>query len=37
MHATNIYRLTDTGWRMVLHHASPATPPAAKTGTPTLH
>lgn len=23
--ATNAYRLTATGWRMVLHHASPAT------------
>lgn len=21
--ATNVYRLTDNGWRMVLHHASP--------------
>lgn len=21
--ATNIYRLTDNGWRMVMHHASP--------------
>jgi ketosteroid isomerase-like protein len=21
--ATNIYRLTDNGWRMILHHASP--------------
>lgn len=21
--ATNVYRLTDSGWRMVLHHASP--------------
>ena len=34
--ATNAYRLTATGWRMVLHHASPASasedPPAA-----TLH
>ena len=29
--ATNIYEKTDTGWRMILHHASPApkeTPPA---------
>jgi ketosteroid isomerase-like protein len=24
MAATNAYRLTDSGWRMVLHHASPA-------------
>jgi len=37
MHATNVYHLTDTGWRMVLHHASPSPPPAAKAGTPTLH
>jgi len=22
--ATNVYRLTDNGWRMVLHHASPS-------------
>jgi hypothetical protein len=21
--ATNVYRLTDNGWRMVMHHASP--------------
>jgi len=21
--ATNVYRLTDNGWRMILHHASP--------------
>jgi ketosteroid isomerase-like protein len=26
--ATNIYRLTDHGWRMVLHHASPTRAPA---------
>ncbi|MHB8715390.1 MAG: YybH family protein [Sulfuricaulis sp.] len=25
--ATNIYRLTEVGWRMVLHHASPSPPP----------
>ena len=37
MHATNIYHLTDSGWRMVLHHASPSPPPAAKADTPTLH
>ena len=36
MHATNVYHLTDTGWRMVLHHASPSRPPS-KTDTPTLH
>lgn len=22
--ATNVYRLTDRGWRLILHHASPA-------------
>jgi ketosteroid isomerase-like protein len=30
--ATNVYRLTDSGWRMVLHHASPTRagkPPAS--------
>ena len=36
--ATNIYQLTEDGWRMILHHASPvATPvmraPAAPAGT----
>ena len=36
MHATNVYRLTDSGWRMVLHHASPSRPPS-KNDTPTLH
>ena len=36
IHATNVYHLTDTGWRMVLHHASPS-PPPSKIGTPTLH
>ena len=29
MLATNIYLLTDRGWRMVAHHASPAPAPAA--------
>jgi ketosteroid isomerase-like protein len=24
--ATNVYRLTDNGWRMVMHHASPTRP-----------
>ena len=37
MQATNVYRLTDTGWRMVLHHASPSPPPAKKSDPPTLH
>jgi ketosteroid isomerase-like protein len=23
VHATNVYELTDGGWRMVVHHASP--------------
>lgn len=29
--ATNVYHLTDSGWRMVMHHASPTRPgkPAA--------
>jgi ketosteroid isomerase-like protein len=34
--ATNVYRLTAVGWRMVLHHASPA-PPGPKAEPPTLH
>ena len=32
--ATNVYRLTGNGWRMVVHHASPSRPasrPGAKT------
>ena len=36
MQVTNIYRLTESGWRMILHHASPASPPA-KTESKTLH
>ena len=36
MQVTNIYRLTEAGWRMILHHASPASPPA-KTESKTLH
>ena len=27
--ATNVYELTDDGWRMVVHHASPLAEPAA--------
>lgn len=27
--ATNIYLLTDRGWRMLMHHASPLSPEAA--------
>ncbi len=34
--ATNAYRLTPTGWRMVLHHASPA-PVPKKSAPETLH
>jgi len=26
--ATNAYRRTDSGWRLVLHHASPSPRPA---------
>ncbi len=33
---TNVYRLTDSGWRMILHHASPA-PEAEKAVAQTLH
>lgn len=33
---TNIYRLTDGGWRMILHHASPA-PQPRKQRKKTLH
>jgi ketosteroid isomerase-like protein len=33
--ATNVYRKTDAGWRMVLHHASlPLTPPRSKATQP---
>ncbi len=28
--ATNIYRLTENGWRMVMHHASATRPPATR-------
>jgi uncharacterized protein (TIGR02246 family) len=27
MAATNIYQLTESGWRMIAHHASPVEPP----------
>jgi len=33
---TNIYRLTEHGWRMILHHASPASI-SAKPESKTLH
>jgi hypothetical protein len=36
MQVTNIYRLTEGGWRMILHHASPASP-SAKPESKTLH
>jgi len=32
--ATNVYRLTDNGWRMVMHHASPT---RASKPAPNLH
>jgi uncharacterized protein (TIGR02246 family) len=39
--ALNVYELTDGGWRMVVHHASPAPEPAQReeppTPTHTLH
>lgn len=37
--ATNIYQLTQEGWRMILHHASPvATPaPVARAASAKLH
>jgi len=28
--ATNVYQLTEKGWRMILHHASPSPPTAPK-------
>jgi len=34
--ATHVYRLTDNGWRMILHHASPS-PKSAKQEKQTLH
>lgn len=33
--ATNVYRLTASGWRMVMHHASPTRVPGAQP--PNLH
>ena len=36
--ATNVYRLTEDGWRMILHHASPAPEPEQpEQQAPTLH
>ncbi len=41
VYATNVYELTDAGWRMVAHHASPMPEPAAPADEPpprhTLH
>ncbi|HSN20520.1 MAG TPA: nuclear transport factor 2 family protein [Usitatibacter sp.] len=41
VHATNVYELTEGGWRMVIHHASPIAEPAAPEEPPepthTLH
>ena len=34
---TNAYRLTDNGWRMILHHASPAPTPQSGERPGTLH
>ncbi len=34
--ATHVYRLTDNGWRMILHHASPS-PKSSKQEKQTLH
>jgi uncharacterized protein (TIGR02246 family) len=34
--ATNVYRLTDKGWRMILHHASP-TPDSSEAEEVTVH
>jgi len=34
--ATHVYRLTDNGWRMILHHASPS-PKSNKQDKQTLH
>lgn len=36
--ATNIYCITDEGWRIIMHHASPPPgPDAPESGTPVLH
>jgi len=34
MVATNVYLRTAAGWRMIAHHASPASPPAAAAEAP---
>lgn len=35
--ATNVYRSTEHGWRMILHHASPGAPPPAEDSPSALH
>lgn len=35
--STNIYQLTESGWRMVLHHASPAPRAVERERSPLLH
>jgi hypothetical protein len=35
--ATNAYRLTSAGWRMILHHASPLPRPAMKREAVSIH
>lgn len=37
MPATNAYRLTPAGWRMVLHHASPPSRAGDPSSAPTFH
>jgi uncharacterized protein (TIGR02246 family) len=37
MSATNAYRLTPEGWRMILHHASPPPRAAEQSAVPTFH
>ncbi len=36
--ATNVFKLTDAGWRMIVHHASPTgVPPSDPPAHPSLH
>jgi ketosteroid isomerase-like protein len=35
--ATNVYLLTENGWRMIVHHASPAPEPEAAEGSSAAH
>lgn len=30
VHATNVYQLSEQGWKMIIHHASPSTQPQQK-------